>query len=697
MSALVVRCWTFRRWLLWVPLAILLLPLAWGQGWIGESVLLLLTFNGGVGNLFAPVQEPTRILIRMPLALALLSPWPEWVIASLVVGSWLLAAGITYAIVVRLLPGDRIAAVVAFFLVGTSAYDTSLLRDAYLGNNIAAVLHWMGILALVIHCEKRSARWLIASAALQCLSLLMYGTAVAAIGVGPLLAVALIATRFGYRQAARSFVPIALAWWAPLVVYLTVVARSAMEPASYIARGLRFGSGSAALVLRLIAVNFLPTEWLHPVPGFGNPTRIFGPAIVWTIASAATAVMLLLLAGALTAKDRGASSFKVRGVFALLAAAIVLSNMATALVPGAAGVFRTHLVSRLYASVLIAALYAALLRSRLAAVRIAGGMLTLCFLLIGAWTVVDRADYLVSEWPQHRVELRSLDAIVRQIDPSAQIVLYEPPGAGYTATVAPWHASFWLSLIRGPFAGASTFALWSPDRGAVCRVLDTDLLCEGDMQPLLRFPLGRIVLLRYDVADCHIKLVDRRWVDSSKPDLPHDYSPQRWMRRQSAAMSPLFGKLLYGPQGLGSNVGCRPARASRLEAAGPATLAISACVGQPLIAIDRIGSDGAPFDKGAVRVRGAFRVEGWAVDRESGSAAAAVDVVIDQTPFQGFYGFERLDVSDYFARAAYRESGFTADIDKATLSKGPHRLSLRVVSSSRGCYYESPGMPIEIE
>ncbi len=131
----------------------------------------------------------------------------------------------------------------------------------------------------------------------------------------------------------------------------------------------------------------------------------------------------------------------------------------------------------------------------------------------------------------------------------------------------------------------------------------------------------------------------------------------------------------------------------------PATLAISECGGQPLVNIDRIGSDGAPFDQGAVRVRGtgAFRVEGWAVDREGGAAAAAVDVVIDKTPFQSFYGFERLDVADHFGRAAYRESGFTADIDTATLSKGSHSLSLRVVSSSRGCYYESPGLPIQIE
>ena len=186
-----------------------------------------------------------------------------------------------------------------------------------------------------------------------------------------------------------------------------------------------------------------------------------------------------------------------------------------------------------------------------------------------------------------------------------------------------------------------------------------------------------------------------------------DYSPQRWMLRQSAAMSPLFRKLLYGPQGLGSNVGCRPARASRVEAAGaahsarrgPATLAISACGGQPLISIDRIGSDGAPFDQGAIRVpaSGLFRVEGWAVDREAGSTAAAVDVVIDEALFQSIYGLERRDVADYLGRAPYRDSGFRAEIDAETLSKGSHSLSLRVVSSSRGCYYESPSLPLEIE
>ena len=136
-----------------------------------------------------------------------------------------------------------------------------------------------------------------------------------------------------------------------------------------------------------------------------------------------------------------------------------------------------------------------------------------------------------------------------------------------------------------------------------------------------------------------------------------------------------------------------------LSTTRPATLTISACEGQPAGHIDRIGSAGAPPDGSAVHVQGSgsFRVEGWAIDQQNDSIARAVDVVIDKVPFQSFYGFDRSDVAEHFGRAAYRESGFASEIAAETLSKGPHSVSLRVVSSSRACYYESPGVPIVIE
>ena len=44
-----------------------------------------------------------------------------------------------------------------------------------------------------------------------------------------------------------------------------------------------------------------------------------------------------------------------------------------------------------------------------------------------------------------------------------------------------------------------------------------------------------------------------------------------------------------------------------------------------------------------------------------------------------------------------RTASTIAEYPANTLSKGPHTLTLRVVSSGGDCYYESPGIPIVIE
>jgi hypothetical protein len=203
----------------------------------------------------------------------------------------------------------------------------------------------------------------------------------------------------------------------------------------------------------------------------------------------------------------------------------------------------------------------ALLRARRPVVRAGGALLVVAFLAIGSWTVADRGAYLVSIWPRLRTELVSLDEAVRRIDPAAAIVLYQPRAAGYSATVATWHGIAWLMLIRGPGMPNPAFALWSPDRDANCVADAADLRCTGDMQPPSRFPIERLVVLRYDPVDCRIKLVEGAAAGARLPALPAAYDPGKWIREPPAPVSPLVGKVLHGPQGLGRDVGCNPAAA----------------------------------------------------------------------------------------------------------------------------------------
>ena len=131
----------------------------------------------------------------------------------------------------------------------------------------------------------------------------------------------------------------------------------------------------------------------------------------------------------------------------------------------------------------------------------------------------------------------------------------------------------------------------------------------------------------------------------------------------------------------------------------PLTAKLAACDGPPLLNIEQIGAERSPFADRQIRLAGSrvSKVTGWAVDPQKESSAAGADVVVDRIPFPSLFGTDRSDVAAYFKRPVYSASGFAAELPANTLSKGPHTLTLRVVSSGGDCYYESPGIPIVIE
>jgi hypothetical protein len=144
-----------------------------------------------------------------------------------------------------------------------------------------------------------------------------------------------------------------------------------------------------------------------------------------------------------------------------------------------------------------------------------------------------------------------------------------------------------------------------------------------------------------------------------------------------------------------------PQAAAPALSRGPviATLAMGACSGQPLMSIDRIGFNTAPFTGAPLNVARSeeLRVSGWAVDQSSQTAAGGVDVLIDEVAFPTMYGTDRGDVAGYFKRPEYLASGFTAAIPAEIIGRGPHALALRIASADRRCYYQTPGRSIVVD
>ena len=79
---------------------------------------------------------------------------------------------------------------------------------------------------------------------------------------------------------------------------------------------------------------------------------------------------------------------------------------------------------------------------------------------------------------------------------------------------------------------------------------------------------------------------------------------------------------------------------------------------------------------------------GWAVDGMAGRAAGGVVVDLDgRLQIPALYGLERTDVVRDLGSAAYRYSGFRAEFATALLKRGPHRLTVMIVSADKAGYY----------
>jgi hypothetical protein len=82
-------------------------------------------------------------------------------------------------------------------------------------------------------------------------------------------------------------------------------------------------------------------------------------------------------------------------------------------------------------------------------------------------------------------------------------------------------------------------------------------------------------------------------------------------------------------------------------------------------------------------------VRGWAVDQRAKTEAGGVIINVDgSTDVLANYGQPRPDVANNLKNPDYMNSGFTASIDTATLSKGHHTLTMRVVTADKKGYFE---------
>jgi hypothetical protein len=419
----------------------------WRGLWQDDTLLLFLTVarrQYGLAAVFAPTASPLRRLYDLPFYIAQATPQPILALQMLYGALWVghaLAAGWIAGMLVPRRPLTRLL-VVALTLTATSDYLTDNLTA--LGYNFAVLT-----LLLAAGCGLRflqggGAGWCLGSAAALAASLWTIDVGIPAL---PFLAL-LVAWQAGWRPRARSVVLLA-AWGAVVAPVALLEWRFLHDPASYGALAtlpLPFGE-RAGRALAAWGENFLPWHWVFARRvWYPRPPAVI-PAAAMALAAAIAMAAFALRVRRTPAEPPPTSTVRVLGLTALFAAAALAANAAYANITFAALYYRTHVVSRIWASLAIGIL-AGWAAARWPRLRPGWLAVPALFVGLGTWGGLERQDLFLSTWRLHQRELASIAANAPGLREDARVILRSGPRPPwYMATEADYLTLAWLGLI----------------------------------------------------------------------------------------------------------------------------------------------------------------------------------------------------------------------------------------------------------
>ncbi len=488
-----------------------LLLLVWGltvplRGlWQDDTLLLRLarTYQGhGLMAALTPVVAPLRRLYTLPFLLALATPQPIWTLHLIFGLTWLgqaLAAG---WIVRLLLPGRRLTRFLAICLTLTATSDYLTGNLASLGYNLAALM-----LLLAVGCSLRylaggRAGWIALACAAIGISIWTLDVAIPALPFVPLLLV--------WRSGTQA--------WRRILLVLSALGLTLAPAVPVEWRFLHNASGYAAVAMQPMRLaerlrrtaslgyeNFAPWRWAfarrvwYPRPPAAIPLWVMG------LAAGAAAAWFALRARQAQDPDppeRATRTLLLAGTFATMA---LIANAAYAGLQMAEIHYRTHVLSRVWASLAIAVLIGWAVRRQ---PRFRAGFLLVpaLFVGLGVWGGLERQDLWVSTWRLHQKELLSIVTSAPALTPGTGIILRSGPTPDlYLATEADYLAQSWLVLL---YDDPAIHGLrMAPDRGTGCRATPAGLDCWHEQEAECfaagtcaadRFPYERLVIFDFD-------------------------------------------------------------------------------------------------------------------------------------------------------------------------------------------------------
>jgi hypothetical protein len=488
-----------------------LLLLVWGltvpvRGmWQDDTLLLRLAYHHqGQGFMAAlsPDGAPLRRLYGLPFRLALATPQPIWTLHLLFGAIWLgqaLAAG---WIARLLLPGKRLIQFLAICLTLTATSD-------YLTDNLTALGYNAGALMLLVAvgCSLRyvaggKAGWIVVACAAAAASIWTIDVGIPALPFLPLLLF-----WCGGTAAWRRILVLLCALGLTLAPAARIEWQFLHDPSSYAAVAMK-SMPVAERLARTVSLwreNFAPWLWAFARPSwYPRPPATIPP---WDMAlGGGVAAMWVAFRSrqqeSLNPPERVTTTLLLTAMLAVMA---LVSNAAYAAIQMSEIHYRTHILSRVWASLAVAVISGWAMQQwpRFRNVFL---LVPLLFVGFGVWGGLERQDLWVSTWRLHQKELLSIVTTAPALSPGSGIILRSQPTPNlYLATEADYLAESWLVLLYEDI-GIHNLRMAS-DRGTGCRATPAGLDCwhEGEAEcvtagtcPGDRFPYEKLVILDFD-------------------------------------------------------------------------------------------------------------------------------------------------------------------------------------------------------
>jgi len=460
-------------------------------------------------RMFRPDSSPLRRLTVLPSALANATPYPIEALQILSAATWLGMGLLAGWIVNLLLPNRRLThfLVACLTLTATSDYLTaSMVPLAY---NVAAACLLAAIGCAMVLLDRGKPIALIASALLLASSLWNMDVALPATPFAVLLFIWVSGWRLTKRLAALLtawtvvLIPVAIVEW----IFLhdrsgyAAVAITSMSPLSIAIRAIR-----------LWLENFAPWRWAFARPEwYPRPPAVISMTSM-AIGSLLAAIVFLFTLHRKTDAEEGGNRF---GYAALFAAMAFAANAAYAPIHLSEFHYRTHILSRAWASATIGIVAAWAMSHRRVALRLAGWVIATAFIFLGTWGGMERQDLFLATWDQHQRELSSILTAAPSVRPGTNVILRSQPTPDrYLATEADYLTESWLHLLyEQPELGSIRI---TPERGTACRATAAGLECwregraacvaNGTCTPS-RFPYETLLIMDYDYGSNSYRLL----------------------------------------------------------------------------------------------------------------------------------------------------------------------------------------------